>query len=225
MNRNLAYTILAIFLVIIITMAAFKVPTSERKLEKEPEVVIIDNSKLVLIMIDPEKANNAVHQRALPEEVIPKEERFIPQKINGDFDILKPSGYTREQLEYAMSGESYKRMLPYVDTIIKAESKYGVNSLYLLCKLGLESGWGKYMVTKNNIGGWMDIHGRFKKFESVDSCIMHIANSLSTIFKADVGTRLEDVCERYCPDDGYLEMLMEIMEECEYRIQAMEEHP
>ena len=81
------------------------------------------------------------------------------------------------------------------------------------------------MAAKNNIGGWRDIHGRFKKFDDVDACIMYIADGLSSIFKEDVGTRLEDVCERYCPEDGYLEMLMEIMEECEYRIQAMEEHP
>lgn len=142
----------------------------------------------------------------------------LPQEINEDFDILTPCGYTQTQLEQAMQGEYYKEMLPYVNIIVKAEETYGVNALYLLCKLGLESGWGKYMAAENNIGGWTNYYGGFKDFESVEDCVMHIADNLSNVYKNEVGTRLEDVCNRYCSDDGYLKTLMQIMIECEERI-------
>ena len=140
---------------------------------------------------------------------------FTPQPINRDFDILTPSGYTADQLVAILSDDSHKEMVPYVDAILEAEKTYGVNALYLLCKLGLESGWGKYESGENNIGGWTNNKGGFKDFASVDECVMHIAKALSGSYKDAVGTRLEDVCKRYCPDEGYTELLLEIMTDME----------
>jgi len=220
-NKNLICAILAIFFVIIITVI-FMRPAKE-----EPEPAPVNQTNVLVIVFEPINVNSDIQDKvktsALPDIIehdnLNPRNMIIPQKINEDFDILKPCGYTQEQLEQAMQSESYKKMLPYVDTIMEAEKEYGVNALYLLCKLGFESGWGKHMAAKNNIGGWKNIYGEFKDFKSVENCIMYIAENLSTIFKDDVGTRLEDVCERYCPEEGYLEMLMEIMEECEQRIE------
>ena len=145
-------------------------------------------------------------------------EVIVPQEIGPEFNILSQCGYTQDQLENAMQGDYYKKMLPYVDTIMKAEEDYGVNAMYLLCKLGLESGWGKYESAKNNIGGWRCDNGKFKEFESVETCIMHIAETLASEYRETVGTKLADVCYRYCQDDGYCEALMQIMNECEQRI-------
>ena len=142
------------------------------------------------------------------------------QAINRDFDILQPCGYTSEQLKSVLSDDAHKEMIPYVDSILEAERTHGVNALYLMCKLGIESGWGKYESGKNNIGGWTNNQGGFKDFNSVDECIMHIAKNLSTSYKNIVGTRLEDVCKRYCQDEGYTELLLEIMADMEIELET-----
>ena len=142
------------------------------------------------------------------------------QAINRDFDILQPCGYTSEQLKSVLSDDAHKEMIPYVDSILEAERTHGVNALYLMCKLGMESGWGKYESGKNNIGGWTNNQGGFKDFNSVDECIMHIAKNLSTSYKDIVGTRLEDVCKRYCQDEGYTELLLEIMTDMEIELET-----
>ena len=144
-------------------------------------------------------------------ELIAEEPVIEPQAVSADFDILTPCGYTKEELESALSGDSYKHMLPHVDALLKAEETYGVNAFYLFCKFGFESGWGRYMSGANNIGGWTSSDGSYRDFESVEECIMHIAKALSTSYKDAVGSRLEDVCRRYCPTDEYLNTLMGIM--------------
>lgn len=143
--------------------------------------------------------------------VIPTEESNASQDITCDFDILQPCGYTEEQLLYALSGDSYKEMRPYVGTLLEAEEESGVNAFYLMCKLGFESGWGKHTSGKNNIGGWKGSSGSYRDFASVEDCIFHISEQLSTTYKDAVGSRLEDVCQRYCPSDRYLKTLIEIM--------------
>ena len=142
------------------------------------------------------------------------------QAINRDFDILQPCGYTSDQLKSVLSDDAHKEMIPYVDSILEAERTHGVNALYLMCKLGIESGWGKYESGKNNIGGWTNNQGGFKDFNSVDECIMHIAKNLSTSYKDIVGTRLEDVCKRYCQNEGYTELLLEIMTDMEIELET-----
>ena len=137
----------------------------------------------------------------------------VPQPVDKHFDILQPCGYTREELEYAVSGERHNALLPYVETMLQAEEEFGVNAFYLLCKFGYESGWGRYLAADNNIGGWKSKDGSFRDFGSIEECILHIAENLSTVYKERVGSKLKDVCARYCPDDGYLETLLEIMDE------------
>lgn len=146
-----------------------------------------------------------------PIEIVQEEESIIRQPITRDFDVFQPSNYTYEDLSLSLSKGSYRTMLPYVDTLIKAEELYGVNALYLMCKLGLESGWGKYTSGINNIGGWTTDSGSFMNFDSVEDCILHIAKNLSTRYRESVGGRLEDVCRRYCSDEGYIETLTGIM--------------
>ena len=138
-------------------------------------------------------------------------EEFVEQEIDENFDILTPCGYTQAELEYAVSDHRRDEMLQYVDTFLEAEELYGVNALYLMSKFGLESGWCKYESGNNNIGGWTNIRGEFMDFESVDHCILYIAEKLSTNFKDDVGTKLKDVCARYNTSDDYLDKIISIM--------------
>lgn len=149
------------------------------------------------------------------EEEIKEEKTAVRQEISKDFDIFQPCGYTYEELMAAVDGEAYSGMQPHIKALLKAEEEYGVNAFYMLCKFGLESGWGRYTSGKNNIGGWTNNSGGFKDFDSVEQCVMHIAKNLSTTYKNAVGNRLEDVSKRYCPDNGYTEKLLKIMAERE----------
>lgn len=135
------------------------------------------------------------------------------QEINSDFNIMASSGYTEEELSRALTCEAHQAMKPYISTIVKAERTYGINALYLLCKLGLESGWGRYMSAENNIAGWTNDDGSFRDFDSVEDCILHVAKNISTTYRETVGTKLGDVCERYCPNTDYAETLIQIMTE------------
>ena len=144
-----------------------------------------------------------------------------PQAITNNFNILTPCGYTREQLAYMLSYDSYQNLLPHLDTFILAEKTYGVNAFYLICKCGLESGWGEYTSGRNNIGGWQNDDGQYRDFANVDECILHIAKSLSTTYKESVGSKLKDVCVRYSTTKDYVYQLKRIMTQRQLKINEM----
>ena len=149
------------------------------------------------------------------------EEEVEAQEINLGFDILSESGYTTEDLIRMLNDEAHSGLLPYVDAIKKAEEKYGVNSLYLTCKLGLESGWGKYETGTYNIAGWMNNDGTWHNFSSPEDCVMTVARNLATTYKDTVGTSLGAVCSRYSTNPEYSYVLMDIMEEMQYGYQML----
>ena len=149
--------------------------------------------------------------RAYTEETSVQQTLVEPQEIGYDFDIFTPCGYSYEQLLYSVSDEYRYEMVKHIDTFLEAEEKYSVNAFYIMCKIGLESGWGRYPSGENNLGGWTNSDGTYMNFESEEDCIMYIAEKLSTEYKDTSGSRLEDVCQRYCPNSGYSETLIDIM--------------
>ena len=179
---------------------------------KVNEKSIVTNLNSEKIIFNETLINKKIKPKTKKKVITVKEENE-KQDINLDFNILSKSGYTSEELKRSISTDTHKRMMPYVDIFIKAERQYGVNALYLMSKLGLESGWCRYKTGTNNIAGWTDGKGSYRNFDSVESCIMHVAYTLSTFYKQEVGTRLEDVCGLYCPDDGYVNAVMDIMNE------------
>lgn len=149
------------------------------------------------------------------------EEEIQPQEIDLGFDILSDSGYEIEDLVRMLSDDAHSGLLPYVDAIKKAEEEYGVNALYLTCKLGLESGWGKYETGTYNIAGWTNNDGSFRNFSSPEDCVMTVARNLATTYKDTVGTSLGAVCSRYSTNPEYSYVLMDIMEEMQYEYQVL----
>lgn len=149
------------------------------------------------------------------------EEKTEPQEITLGFDILSDSGYETEDLVRMLSDDAHSGLLPYVDAIKKAEEEYGVNALYLTCKLGLESGWGKYETGTYNIAGWMNYDGTWRNFSSPEDCVMTVARNLATTYKDTVGTSLGAVCSRYSTNPEYSYVLMDIMEEMQYGYQLL----
>lgn len=138
------------------------------------------------------------------------------QPINPNYDVFKPSYLTSADL-LRMLGQGRSGLHSLVDSFVEAEKTYGVNSLYLISTIGYESMWGKYETGENNIAGWKGNKGRWSDFDSRHECIMTVAKHLANDFKVNTGSTVESVSKRYCPDEGYTETLMTIMNELKVR--------
>ncbi len=178
----------------------------------KPQTPIITSTAAVEIITD------EVEKMEVVEPVISMDFVESRQPITDEFDVLKPSNITREDLIKALDDEFRSGLIPAVDAVIAAEDHYGVNALYLISTLGLESGWGKYTTGDNNIAGWKTLDGGWRNFGSISECIMTVAEGISTSFKEDVGSTLLGVTTRYCTDYDYLSQIKTIMGEIENRI-------
>lgn len=173
---------------------------------KEPMVI----EKEVVVYVEVEKQPRIIEEPIVVEHNI--------QPINGYFDIFTPTNFTYEDMYKALDDSSHSGLLHLAEAFVDAEQIYGVNSLYLMSTIGFESGWGKYHSGYNNLGGWKNADGTWRDFDSEYDCIMTVAEGLSTSFREDVGGSLSAVTSRYCPDPGYMDMLMQIMEEQQNKI-------
>lgn len=213
--------VLAIFaLIIVILMMRCDMTYKTNKIQPSMETV---QSIYIyeIVPIPVYKYNDIIHDID-HDETIETIYSDLPQEIDSNFDILKPCGYSYEQLLYSVSDEYRYEMVKHIDTFLEAEKKYGVNAFYLMCKMGLESGWARYPSGENNLGGWTNSDGTYMDFESEEDCILYIAEKLSTEYKDISGSRLEDVCQRYCPNSGYSETLIDIMVGRKEKIEELE---
>lgn len=166
-----------------------------------PKVV----EKEVIVYVEKEVEPEPVEAKAIPEVYL--------QPINSDFDIMVSSGLSTDDMIRAL-GNARSGLHDCASAIVEAEQTYGVNALYLAAVLGLESGWGKYEHGSNNIAGWKGgPNGTFSNFNSRYECVMTVARGLSTHFVNSVGSDISDVAIMYCPDYGYLDLLLQIMGE------------
>lgn len=166
-----------------------------------PKVV----EKEVIVYVEKEVEPEPVEAKAVPEVHL--------QPINSDFDIMVSSGLSTDDIIRAL-GNARSGLHDCADAIVEAEQTYGVNALYLAAVLGLESGWGKYEHGNNNIAGWKGgPNDTFSNFNSRYECVMTVARGLSTHFVNSVGSDISDVAIMYCPDYGYLDLLLQIMGE------------
>jgi beta-N-acetylglucosaminidase len=139
-------------------------------------------------------------------------------------ELLTPCGYTAEELEIGLRGE----LKPLADTFIAAEKETGVNAIFLASVAALESGWGKSNLAeeKNNLYGWRGASG-YRWFWSKESCINHVARFLKKHYlspdgKYYSGATVEGVCVRYNGCDEWSEMVRQIMNQIERRIERAE---
>lgn len=185
----------------------------EQKTKVEAKYIGLENrlpvpkvvEKEVIVHVEKEVEPEPVEAKAIPEVYL--------QPINSDFDIMVSSGLSTDDLIRAL-GNARSGLHDCADAIVEAEQTYGVNALYLAAVLGLESGWGKYEHGNNNIAGWKGgPNGTFSNFNSRYECVMTVARGLSTHFVNSVGSDISDVAIMYCPDYGYLDLLLQIMGE------------
>lgn len=138
------------------------------------------------------------------EIILHEEERNL---ISSDA-FAADSFYSLEELEYILA--PYPNFSSYANTFYEVSNKYELNPIYLISKFGLESGWGtsKLFKTKNNIGGWKMSSGEYRTFSSPEESIDFIASCLAVRYQ---NWTLEDICARYCTNDGYYEYIVMLM--------------
>lgn len=173
-------------------------------------MVIVEKEVIVYVNKEPEPEPV---QEIIEEEVV----TYPEQNLDSSFDIMIPSGLTRDEL-YRSLGGTRNGIVSSIDAIYDAEQIYGVNALYLLATLGLESGWGQYESGVNNIAGWKMNDGSWMNFDSRYDCIMTVANGLANDFSVTVGSDLYNVTTRYTPDVGYMDTILGIMAELKSNI-------
>lgn len=216
------FLVLVTVITVMIISSAFNIFESE----KEPIIVQTKNApepiwnkdlileKEVVVYVEKESEPEPVEVVEEYQETIV---HYYQQPLDYNFDVTIPSGYTTDDL-YRSLGGIRKGIEDVVPAVVEAEQTYGINSLYLLAALGYESGWGEYESGYNNIAGWKGNGGYWSDFSSRYECVMTVANGLANDFVHDVGSDIYSVTQRYTPDEGYVDVLLQIMNQLQNNI-------
>ena len=153
--------------------------------------------------IEEETAELAVlslEQEEKPVPVVTSYEVFVTEIL-----------YSQEEIMWVLTHSGRDEFALYSHAFYQAQLDYGLNPIYLMAKFGLETGWGTshLFLTKNNVGGWRLNNGEYKTFESVPASIDFIASRIAERYQ---GWTLQEICVKYCTDDGYYNQVYGIME-------------
>lgn len=110
-------------------------------------------------------------------------------------------------------------------TLVEIEDEYGVSAVCCLSIWTWESGFGESDLAKtnNNLGGITNKNGRYKKFDTVDECMLYQAELLRNNYIDKGYVKYSEIGSKYCPLDpkwgtnvgntakGYAELLEGIM--------------
>lgn len=136
--------------------------------------------------------------------------------------VLRRSNLTVEELAMGLFDELPK----YAETFIEAEKITGVNAVFLASIAAQESGWGTSPIArnKNNLFGWTDDYGYYMHFESVEACILYVADCIRFNYLEPEGEWFEgyevaDVCVHYNGNPLWETAVSNIMNEITERIE------
>lgn len=225
MEKNFENAVTGLIIGSLIMLTLFIGHDMEKYRNAKPEIVTVTEYVEVEVEKDCKQCIERVSRGGDVE--IPEEEPvvydYIPshniQPIDWNFDVMTPSNFTVEELSKSLSNGPHQGLLHLASTFIEAEQTYGVNALYLMSTIGWESGWGRYRANTNNLAGWTRTDGPgFRAFDSEYECVMTVASGISSFYKNSVGTSLGAVTQKYCPDPGYTNNIITIMQEQQYKI-------
>lgn len=145
-----------------------------------------------------------------------------PVQENKAVGVLRRSNLTAEELATGLFDELPK----YAETFIEAEQVTGVNAVFLASIAAQESGWGTSPIArnKNNLFGWTDDYGYYMHFESVEACILYVADCIRFNYLEPEGEWFEgyevaDVCVHYNGNPSWETAVSNIMGEIIERIE------
>lgn len=178
--RNVFLSVMAIVLTIILIQD----PQSTSQAKQKPhERRLSEAIEQIKQQVKDLKKSKIDRQNKLKED-LPVFEEKGSDKIdeNNLFYIKRKSGYTPEELDYALEGTELKGL---GEAFYNAEEKYSINSLFLMSVAKHESGNGTSYLAKekNNLFGFnaidQDPIGASKTFDSQAESIDYVANFLN----------------------------------------------
>lgn len=159
-----------------------------------------------------EKLEEPIEEETAEPVILSLEQEREPVPAGTSYEVFVTEIlYSQAEIYYILFEESRLGFMPYATIFYEVAEKYGINPIYLIAKFGLESGWGTshLFLTKNNVGGWRLNSGEYKTFESVEESIDFIASRIAERYQ---GWTLQEICVKYCTDDGYYNYIYGMME-------------
>lgn len=131
------------------------------------------------------------------------------------------SGITSDQFSYSLIGN-----LKDVSDVILAYS--GVNEIdpiLVAAIAALESGWNSSPVAEkyNNLFGWTNNDGTYRRFESKDECIKYVCEQLKEHYltpdgKYFEGYEIADICVHYNGSEEWTQAIEEIYKQIQNKV-------
>ena len=144
-----------------------------------------------------------------------------------NYDLIVKSNVTEDQL----SNSLYDNLSKLSSVFIECEKEFGVNAIIISSIAALESGWGKSNLAKenNNLFGWKNSDGSYKKFDSFSECIYEVSESISKNYLDkngkyySGGTEIDHIAKLYSESEDWKDKVKEIHDQILERCEKYEE--
>lgn len=137
------------------------------------------------------------------------------------YNLLEPSGLTREKAEVVLEGYSLQTL---AHAYVWMEEKYGVNALFLMALNREESANGRstLAITNNNLGGVKSTNGGFRYYNNWEESLEDITRLIKEEYLSEDGDYFNgysiwDVNTLYCEQDTWASNLNSIAYEMKVR--------
>lgn len=139
----------------------------------------------------------------------------LPQKSQDE------SGLTFDQFSYGLLGE----LKNVSGDILIASREQGIDPILVASIAALESGWNTSYVANefNNLFGWTNNDGTYKRFDSKSECIDYVCSMLKKHYltpdgKYFEGYEIADICVHYNGQEEWTKAVEEIYNQIQERI-------
>lgn len=139
------------------------------------------------------------------------------------FDLRQKSNINLKKLKEYLNNYSGLRDFQLAETLIKIESEYDINALFLLAIIRIESGNGKsdLAIHNNNLGSIISATS-YTSFTSKSECVWYMAELLANKYLNENGEwygggyTVRDVNKYYCETASWYKSIEYMMEEIEW---------
>ena len=131
------------------------------------------------------------------------------------------SGITSDQFSYSLIGN----LKDVSDAILAYSGVNEIDPILVAAIAALESGWNSSSVAEkyNNLFGWTNNDGTYKRFESKDECIKYVCEQLKEHYltpdgKYFEGYEIADICVHYNGSEEWTQAIEEIYKQIQNKV-------
>ena len=131
------------------------------------------------------------------------------------------SGITSDQFSYSLIGN----LKDVSDAILAYSGVNEIDPILVAAIAALESGWNSSPVAEkyNNLFGWTNNDGTYRRFESKDECIKYVCEQLKEHYltpdgKYFEGYEIADICVHYNGSEEWTQAIEEIYKQIQNKI-------